>query len=92
MHGKRLVYTFKVKITDKVKKLSELLALHDTNEFGQYLVIKYIYPMGQLKTLDLDKSFCDQNIPHDAQFVMLGQKNFTWDINCKGTSIQVSLK
>lgn len=43
--------------------------------------------MGQLKTLDLDKSFCDQNIPHDAQFVMLGQKNFTWDINCKGTSI-----
>ncbi len=52
-----------------------------------YHVIKFVYAMGTLRTLDLGQSFEQQEIPNNAQLVLLGQKTFTWDLNYKGTNI-----
>lgn len=67
--------------------MTELLALKEPEEIEQYLIIKYVYPMGKLITLEAEKTFQEQNIPHGAQLILLGQKNFTWDSNFKGNTI-----
>ncbi len=54
-----------------------------------YHVIKFVYAMGTLKTLSLDQTFEQQEIPNNAQLVLLGQKSFTWDLNYKGSNIQL---
>lgn len=45
--------------------------------------------MGTLKNLNLDQTFEQQEIPNGAKLVLLGQKSFTWDLNYKGSNIQV---
>ena len=45
--------------------------------------------MGSLKNLPLDQSFEQLEIPNGAQLVLLGQKSFTWDLNYKGSNIQL---
>ena len=45
--------------------------------------------MGTLKSLNLDQTFEQLEIPNGAQLVLLGQKTFSWDLNYKGTNIQL---
>lgn len=54
-----------------------------------YHVIKFVYAMGSVKNLDLNQTFEEQEIPNNAQLVLLGQKTFTWDLNYKGSNIQL---
>jgi len=78
-----------VSITDKLDRLRELLCQREPEEMTSYHVIKFIYAMGTMRTLALDQSFEQQEIPHGAQLALLGQKTFTWDLNYKGSNIQV---
>jgi len=50
----------------------------------RYHSCKLIYPMGYVRTLKLDQSFQEQEVPHGALLVLLGVKTFKWDINRKG--------
>lgn len=86
-HGNRTNYEFIVSITDKLDRLRELLCQREPEEMTSYHVIKFIYAMGTMRTLALDQSFEQQEIPHGAQLVLLGQKTFTWDLNYKGSNI-----
>ncbi len=88
-HGKRINYEFTVAITDKLEKLKDLLFQREADEMSSYHVIKFVYAMGTLKTLNLEQTFEQLDIPNGAQLVLLGQKTFTWDLNYKGTNIQV---
>ena len=76
-------------ITDKLDKLRELLMQREPEEISSYHVIKIVYAMGNLKHLDLDKTFEQLEIPSGAQLVFLGQKTFTWDLNYKGSNISL---
>jgi hypothetical protein len=86
-HGKRSNYEFTVGISDKLEKLRDLLYQIEPEEMCTYHVIKFVYAMGDLRTLDLGQSFEQQEIPNNAQLVLLGQKSFTWDLNYKGPNI-----
>jgi hypothetical protein len=86
-HGKRTNYEFTVNILEKLDKIRELLFQREPDEMSSYHVIKFVYPMGVLKTLNLDQTFEQQDIPNNAQLVLLGQKTFTWDLNYKGSNI-----
>lgn len=88
-HGKRENYEFTVNISEKLEKLRDLLYQRDAEEMSTYHVIKFVYAMGTLKNLNLDQTFEQQEIPNNAQLVLLGQKSFTWDLNYKGTNIQL---
>lgn len=56
---------------------------------ASYHVIKIIYAMGTLKTLSMDQTFEESEIPNGAKLVLLGMKTFTWDLNNKGSNIQL---
>ena len=88
-HGKRVNYEFTVSIFDKLDKIRNMLFERDPDEMSSYHVIKFVYAMGVIKTLALDQSFEQLDIPNNAQIVLLGQKTFTWDLNYKGTNIQL---
>ena len=47
--------------------------------------------MGHLRNLSdcLDETFLDQDIPHEARLVLVGQQSFTWNINAKGPNIKL---
>lgn len=90
LHGQRKVHTFRVSIMEKVSKIVELLTKVEPHEMNTYHVTKLLYPMGKLRKLDLGQTICEQNIPHEAQLVLIGQKDFMWDINRKGPNVQVS--
>jgi hypothetical protein len=62
----------------------------EPEEMSSYHVIKLVYPQGTLKNLNLEQTFEQQEIPTGAKLVLLGQKTFTWDLNYKGSNIQVS--
>jgi hypothetical protein len=79
-----------VLVSDKLDKLRELLMQREPEEMSSYHVIRLVYPMGTIKNLSLDQTFDQQDIPNEAQLVLLGQKSFTWDLNYKGSNIQVS--
>lgn len=53
-HGKRVNYEFTVHITDKLDKLRELLSQREPDEMSTYHVIKLVYSMGTMKSLNLD--------------------------------------
>jgi hypothetical protein len=76
-----------VGISEKLEKLRDLLYQKEPEEMCTYHVIKFVYAMGTLKTLNLDQSFEQQEIPNNAQLVLLGQTTFTWDLNYKGPNI-----
>ncbi len=61
----------------------------EPDEMSSYHVIKLVYPMGTIKHLNLELTFDQQEIPNEAQLVLLGQKSFTWDLNYKGSNVQV---
>lgn len=88
-HGKRQNHEFTVSITDKLDKLRDLLFQREAEEMSTYHVIKIVYAMGTLKSLNLDQTFEQLQIPSGAQLVLLGQKTFSWDLNYKGTNIQL---
>lgn len=71
-NGKRETYEFTVTITDKLEKLKELLLQKDPEEMSSYHVIKFVYPMGVLRTLSLDQTFEQQEIQNGAKIVLLG--------------------
>jgi len=71
-HAKRTNYEFTVHITDKLDKLRELLSQREPDEMSTYHVIKLVYSMGTMKSLNLDQTFEQQAIPHGAQLVLLG--------------------
>ena len=66
--------------------------LANSDEISTFHVIKFIYPMGRIKHLDLNGTFANQNIPENACLVMVGKKEFHWDPNKKGKNITVSSK
>ena len=47
--------------------------------------------MGHLRNMSecLDQTFLDQDIPHEARLVLVGQQSFTWNINAKGPNIKL---
>jgi len=61
-----------VGISDKLEKLKDMLYQRDTEEMCSYHVIKFVYAMGTLRTLDLSQSFEQQEIPNNAYLVLLG--------------------
>jgi hypothetical protein len=65
-HGKRQTYDFTVLISDKIDKLRELLTQREPEEMQSYHVIRLVYPMGQLKNLNLDYTFEQCEIPNGA--------------------------
>lgn len=71
-HGKRMNYDFTVLISDKLDKLRELLMQREPEEMSSYHVIRLVYPMGTIKNLNLDLTFEQQDIPNEAQLVLLG--------------------
>ena len=42
-----------------------------------------------MKHLNVEDSFQDQKVQHGARLVLLGQSSFTWDLNYKGSNIQL---
>lgn len=64
--------------------------LENSKEISTYHIIKFMYPMGRMKSLSLTESFAQQNVPDNACLVMIGKKDFCWDINKKGRNITVS--
>jgi hypothetical protein len=76
-------------ISDKLEKIRELLHQRETEEMGSYHVVRLVYAMGSLKNLNLDQTFEQAEIPNGSVLVLLGQKTFTWDLNYKGSNIQV---
>jgi hypothetical protein len=89
LHGQRAVHTFRVSIMEKASKIIELLAKVEPAEMSAYHVTKLIYPMGKLNRLDMGVPIHEQNVPCGAQLVLMGQKDFMWDINRKGPNVQV---
>lgn len=56
-HGKRSNFEFTVGISDKLEKIRDLLFQKEPDEMCTYHVIKFVYAMGTLRTLDLGQSF-----------------------------------
>ena len=71
--------------------LKKALIKREEDEMSNYMIVRFIYPMGKLKTVVQEQTFEEQSIPHNAQLVLMGTKNFKWDLNKKGSSMQVSL-
>ena len=71
-------------ILDKLKRI-------DQAEMQQYYHTRLVYPMGYLRNLSqcLNETFLDQQIPDEAQLVLVGQRSFTWDLNNKGPNINL---
>ncbi len=88
-HGKRITHEFNVLITDKIDKLRELLTAKEPEEMQSYYIIRLVYSMASVKSLNLDQSFEQLEIPSGATLVLLGQKTFTWDLNYKGSNINL---
>jgi tripartite motif-containing protein 9/67 len=86
-HDKRINYEFNVSIFDKLEKIRSLLFEKEPAEMSQYHVMKFVYAMGTIKTLNLFQTFAELDIPNNAQLVLLGQKTFAWDPNYKGTNL-----
>jgi hypothetical protein len=61
-----------VLVSDKLDKLRELLMQREPEEMSSYHVIRLVYPMGTIKNLSLDQTFDQQDIPNEAQLVLLG--------------------
>ena len=57
LHGERKQHRFQVSILDKVSKLRDLLLQTEPEEIGGYFTMKFIWPMGQLKTLNMEQTF-----------------------------------
>jgi len=57
-----------------------------------YYSTKLVYPMGYLRNLSQSshRTFLQEMIPHGARMVFVGQQSFTWDINAKGPSVNLT--
>ena len=53
LHGKRSNFEFTVGILDKLEKLRDLLYQKEPEQMCSYNVIKFVYAMGKIRTLDL---------------------------------------
>lgn len=42
-----------------------------------------------MKVLDVDRTIMENNLKSDTKIVLLGQSSFTWDLNYKGSNIQL---
>lgn len=56
-------------------------------EIHSYHIIKFMYPMGRMRSLSLTESFVDQRVPNNACLILIGKKDFCWDYNRKGRNI-----
>lgn len=65
-HGKRQTYEFTVLIADKVDKLRALLSVQEPEEMSSYHIIRIVYAMGSVKSLPLDQTFEQLEIPNGA--------------------------
>jgi hypothetical protein len=77
-------------ILDKVDKLKEKLCKIYPEEFSQFHSIRFIYPMGKLQNMQMDRSFESQEIPHGASILLIGDKTFNWDSRAKSRYMIVS--
>lgn len=87
--GSRTKQEFVVNINDKIESL--VGKLENSDEIASYHIIKFIYPMGRVRQLSLTDTFANQNIPENACLVMIGRKDFHWDVTKKGRNITVSV-
>ncbi|CAI2381496.1 unnamed protein product [Moneuplotes crassus] len=83
--GNRTKHEVVVGINDRVESLVDKLNTND--ELSCFHVIKFIYPMGRVKHLSMSDTFANQNIPEGACLVMIGKKDFHWDMAMKGRNI-----
>jgi len=83
------MYTLEFNVTDKLSKIIKFLNEIDFDEMRKYHEYRLVYPMGTLKTLDLDKSFYELSLPSEAKLVLMGTKTLTWDPIKRGSQIQV---
>lgn len=87
LYGKRPIHSFEVNVVDKLDRIVQMLNEKDPDEMRSYHDCRLIHPMGALKSLNLDKTFAEQRVPHECQLVLLGTKTFTWDLLKKGSQI-----
>ena len=87
-YGDRVKEKFEVDINAEVGSLVSRMANKD--EVNSYHIIKFMYPMGRMRSLSLTESFASQYIPNNACLVLIGKKDFCWDFNRKGRNITVS--
>jgi hypothetical protein len=52
------------------EKVKERLYELEPDEMSQYCTVKLIYPMGKLRTIALDQTPAQQNIPSNAKFLL----------------------
>jgi hypothetical protein len=100
-YASRTKHRFEVDINSKVGTLigktisqnynSKIEKLGDEEEIASYHVIKFMYPMGRMRSVSLTETFAQQNIPENACLVMIGKKDFCWDTNRRGRNITVRL-
>ena len=76
-----------VDITDKTDVMRKYLLKKDNEELSTYHKLMFIYPMGRLRKINLDKTFEQERIPANARIIMIGEKTFGWDPMHKGESI-----
>lgn len=63
-------------LTGNFFKVTLLDMLEDSKEISSYHIIKFIYPMGRMRSISLTDSFAQQGIPDNACLVMIGKKDF----------------
>ena len=61
----------------------------DPVEMAQYHSVKLIYPMGKLKTLPLDQTPAQLNLPNGARLLLQGMKKFKFDPKTKSQPLQL---
>jgi len=54
-----------------------------------YHFMKIVSPSQAMKILNIDQTFEQENVKDGATLVLLGQSSFTWDLNYKGSNIQL---
>lgn len=88
-YGDRAKEKFEIEINAEVGSLVTRMA--NKEEVNSYHIIKFMYPMGRMRSLSLTESFAAQYIPNNACLVLIGKKDFCWDFNRKGRNITVSI-
>ena len=79
LHGLRATHRITLDIMEPLEKVKERLMELEPEEMSQYRTIKLIYPMGKLRTLALDQTPAQQNLPSGARLLLQGVKQFRWD-------------
>ena len=77
-------------ILSPLEKVKDRLQELEPEEMSAYRSIKLIYPMGKLRTLQLDQSPAQLGLMSGARLLLQGVKQFKWDPKYKSSTVQLS--